>query len=49
MWEGTVRGLKTKSFSPHNKISVQFCNDVGNSEGAVDMGEPPKESFLPCF
>ena len=44
MWDGTIRGLKRKSFSPH-KISVQSCDDIGNSEEAIDMGRPKREFF----
>ena len=45
LWEGTVRGLNRKSFSPHNKVSVKFCDDVGTTEGAVDAGGPKREFF----
>lgn len=45
IWEGTKRALSRKSFSPNNKVSVKFTDDVGNSEGAVDMGGPMKEYF----
>ena len=45
LWEGAVRGLNRKSFSPCNKISVKFCDDVGTSEGAVDAGGPKREFF----
>jgi hypothetical protein len=43
MWEGAKRGLKRKSFSPFNKISVKFSDDAGSSEGAVDLGGPTRE------
>ncbi|XP_006815641.1 uncharacterized protein LOC102807520 [Saccoglossus kowalevskii] len=36
-------GLKHKSFSPFNKISVKFTDDEGSSEGAVDEGGPMRE------
>ena len=36
LWEGALRGLKRKSFSPDNKVSVKFTDDSGTSEGAVD-------------
>ena len=39
------RALARKSFSAKNKISVKFTDDVGTSEGAVDMGGPMKEFF----
>ena len=45
LWEGAVRGLKRKSFSPANKISVKFTDDVGIAEGAVDSGGPMREFF----
>ena len=45
IWEGTKRALSRKSFSPNNKVSVKFTDDVGKSEGAVDMGGPMKEYF----
>ena len=45
IWEGTKRALSRKSFSPNNKVSVKFTDDVGNSEGAIDMGGPMKEYF----
>lgn len=45
IWEGAKRGLARKSFSAKNKMSVKFTDDVGNSEGAVDMGGPMKEFF----
>ena len=32
-----------KSFSPSNKISVKFTDDIGYSEGAVDLGGPMRE------
>ena len=39
IWEGTKRVLSRKSFSPNNKVSVKFTDDVGN------MGGPMKEYF----
>ena len=39
---GYSRALTRKSFSPNNKISVKFCDDVGTSEGAVDVGGTKK-------
>ena len=45
VWEGTVRALTRKSFSPHNKVSVKFCDDVGASERAIDLGGPKREFF----
>ncbi len=46
IWEGTKRALSRKSFSPNNKVSVKFTDEVGNSEGAVDLGGPMKEYFM---
>lgn len=43
MWDGAVRGLQRKSFSPENKISVKFTDDSGMSEGAIDLGGPQRE------
>lgn len=45
LWDGTVRALSRKSFSPQNKVSVKFCDDIGRSEGAVDQGGPKREFF----
>ena len=45
MWEGTRRALNRKSFSPENKLSVKFTDDIGQSEGAVDMGGKAREFF----
>jgi hypothetical protein len=45
LWEGAVRGLSRKSFSPANRVSVKFTDDVGNAEGAVDSGGPTREFF----
>ena len=45
IWDGAVRGLSRKTFSPANKVSVKFTDDVGNAEGAVDSGGPMREFF----
>ena len=45
VWEGTKRALNRKSFNPQNKLSVKFTDDIGQSEGAVDMGGPAREFF----
>ena len=45
IWEGTKRALNRKSFHPRNKISVKFTDDIGTSEGAVDLGGPAREFF----
>ena len=45
LWEGAVRGLKRKSFSPANKISVKYTDDFGIAEGAFDSGGPMREFF----
>ncbi len=36
--DGVFRGMARKSFSPNKKLSVKFTDDLGLSEGAVDMG-----------
>ena len=43
--DGVFRGMTRKSFSPNRKLSVKFTDDVGLSEGAVDMGGPMREFF----
>ncbi|CAB4019364.1 G2 M phase-specific E3 ubiquitin- ligase-like, partial [Paramuricea clavata] len=45
VWEGAERALTRKSFCAKNKMSVKFTDDIGNSEGAVDLGGPMKEFF----
>ena len=45
IWEGTKRALNRKSFSPEKKLSVKFTDDIGQSEGAVDLGGPAREFF----
>lgn len=40
-----IRGLKRKSFSPYNKISVKFSDVDGIPEGAIDAGGPMREMF----
>ena len=42
---GIVRGMTRKSFSPDKKVSVKFTDNVGLSEGAVDLGGPMREFF----
>lgn len=45
LWDGTVRAVQRKSFSPENKISVKFTDDSGMAEGAIDLGGPQRELF----
>lgn len=45
MWKSTKRALNRKSFNPCNKLSVNFTDDIGTSEGAVDLGGPAREFF----
>ena len=45
LWEGALRGLRRKSFSPESKVSVKFTDDSGTPEGAVDLGGPKREFF----
>lgn len=35
--------MKRKYFPQKNKISVKFTDDIGMSEGAVDLGGPMRE------
>ena len=39
-----LRGI-TKKFSPSKKASVKFTDDIGQSEGAVDLGGLIREFF----
>ena len=43
VWQGTKRAMQRKSFCPNNKMSVKFTDDIGISEGAVDLGGPRRE------
>ena len=43
LWECANRGFNRKSFSPTYKMPVKFTDDIGNSEGAVDLGGPKRE------
>ena len=43
--DAIFRGMNRKSFSPNKKLSVKFTDDIGLSEGAVDMGGPITEFF----
>ena len=43
LWECAKRGFNRKSFSPTYKMLVKFTDDIGNSEGAVDLGRPKRE------
>ena len=45
IWEGAKRALNRKSFNPQNKLSVKFTDDMGISQGAVDLGGPAREFF----
>ena len=45
VWDGTKRALNRKSFSPKNRLSVKFTDNIGPSEGAIDMGGPAREFF----
>ena len=42
---GLIRVVKCreKKFSPANNISVKFADNVGTSEGAIDVGGPKRE------
>ena len=45
IWDGVLRGMERKSFSPSKKVSVKFTDDIGLSEGAVDLGGPMREFY----
>ena len=45
LWEGALRGVRRKTFSPENKVSIKFTDDIGIAEGAVDLGGPLREFF----
>ena len=45
LFESAKRALNRKNFDPCYKISVKFMDDVGSSEGAVDLGGPKREFF----
>ena len=45
IWDGTKKAMNRKLFSPQNKLSVKLTDDIGQSEGAVDMGGPAREFF----
>ncbi|XP_039598308.1 uncharacterized protein LOC120519203 [Polypterus senegalus] len=44
LWEGAVRGFKRNTYSPNKHMSIKFTDDVGHSEGAVDIGGPRENS-----
>ena len=35
VWEGAIRGLNRKSFSPAHKVSIKFTDDVGIAGGPM--------------
>ena len=45
LWEGALRGVRRKTFSPENKVSIKFTDDIGIAEGAVDLGGPMRAFF----
>ena len=45
MFSNAKRALNRKKFDPCHKVSVKFMDDVGYSEGAVDLGGPKREFF----
>jgi hypothetical protein len=48
LFNSAKRALNRKKFDPCHKVSVKFMDDVGSSEGAVDLGGP-KHEFSPCY
>ena len=45
LFDSAKRALNRKKFDPCHKVSVKFMDDVGSSEGAVDLGGPKREFF----
>ena len=45
LFDSAKRALNRKRFDPCHKVSVKFMDDVGSSEGAVDLGGPKREFF----
>ncbi|XP_028657992.2 G2/M phase-specific E3 ubiquitin-protein ligase-like [Erpetoichthys calabaricus] len=45
VWDGTKRAMTRANFSPYKRIDVKFTDDLGVSEGAVDLGGPKREFF----
>lgn len=45
IFESAKRALNRKKFDPRHKTSVKFMDDIGSSEGAVDLGGPKREFF----
>ena len=45
LFSSAKRALNRKKFDPCHKVSVKFMDDVGSSEGAVDLGGPKREFF----
>ncbi|XP_067895470.1 G2/M phase-specific E3 ubiquitin-protein ligase isoform X2 [Heterodontus francisci] len=45
VWEGALREMRRKTFSPTSTICVQFSDDARNPQDAVDQGNPCHEFF----
>ena len=45
LFDSAKRALNRKRFDPCHKVSVKFMDDVGSSEGTVDLGGPKREFF----
>ncbi|XP_067847489.1 G2/M phase-specific E3 ubiquitin-protein ligase [Heptranchias perlo] len=45
VWEGALREMKRKTFRPTSTICVQFSDDAGKPQEAVDLGDPCREFF----
>ena len=41
LFDSAKRALNRKRFDPCHKVSVKFMDDVGSSEGAVDLARGP--------
>ncbi|XP_060685008.1 G2/M phase-specific E3 ubiquitin-protein ligase isoform X1 [Hemiscyllium ocellatum] len=45
VWEGALREMRRKTFSPSSTICIQFSNDARKSQVAIDLGNPCYEFF----
>lgn len=47
--DGAARAMKRPNFSPEKRLDIKFTDDLGSSEGAVDLGGPKREFFRLCL
>ncbi|XP_078089830.1 G2/M phase-specific E3 ubiquitin-protein ligase isoform X2 [Mustelus asterias] len=45
VWEGALREMRRKTFSPTSTICIQFSDDARKPQVAVDLGNPHREFF----